>query len=319
MKRIAVLTSGGDAPGMNAALGSVVRSATQKGMEVFGVEQGYLGLIEDRMQLMEPMRATGMVTSGGTLLGTMRCSEMKTEEGRLKAVETIRKHGIEGLVAIGGDGTFRGAEVLCGYGVPTIGIPGTIDNDLAYTQYTLGFDTTLNTIVRMATQIRDTMASHERVCVMEVMGRHCGDLALYSAAALHAEALIVPEMPWDVDSLCQRLERQRANGRRSALVVMAEGAGKATELAPVIMEKTGFDTRASVLGYVQRGGQPSPRDLLMATRMGVRAVELLHQGIGNRVLGQCQEEIVDFDINEALDMPAVFNKELYELVQGLWA
>ena len=232
MKRIGLLTSGGDAPGMNAAIRAVVRSGIYYGMEVYGIERGYAGLIEDTVVPMEMRSVSNIVQLGGTKLRTARCLEMMTKEGKTKAVETLKKHGIEGLVVIGGDGSFRGARALTEeFGVPTIGIPGTIDNDLEYTDYTLGFDTAVNTCLDIINKLRDTMTSHERVSVVEVMGRHCGDIALYSGIASGAEIIVVPEVAFDIDDIIAKINRSRAQGKHSNIIVIADGVMGADEFA----------------------------------------------------------------------------------------
>ena len=239
MKRIGLLTSGGDAPGMNAAIRAVVRSGIYFGMEVFGVERGYAGLIEDTVVPMEMRSVSNIVQFGGTKLRTARCLEMLTKEGKQQAVATLEKHGIEGLVVIGGDGSFRGARALTEeFGVPTIGIPGTIDNDLEYTDYTLGFDTAVNTCLDIINKLRDTMTSHERVCVVEVMGRHCGDIALYSGIASGAEIIVVPEIEFKMDEIISRIDRSRANGKHSNIIVVAEGVMSAEQFSQKLQERT---------------------------------------------------------------------------------
>ena len=244
MKRIGLLTSGGDAPGMNAAIRAVVRSGIYFNMEVFGIERGYAGLIEDVVMPMEMRSVSNIVQFGGTKLRTARCLEMLTKEGQKQAVATLEKYGIEGLVVIGGDGSFRGARALTEeFGVPTIGIPGTIDNDLEYTDYTLGFDTAVNTCLDIINKLRDTMTSHERVCVVEVMGRHCGDIALYSGIASGAEIIVVPEIKFNMDEIVARIDRSRANGKHSNIIVVAEGVMSAEQFSKKLQEVTQMDYR----------------------------------------------------------------------------
>ncbi len=316
MKKIALLTSGGDAPGMNAAIRAVVRSGIYFGMEVFGIERGYAGLIDGNVIPMEMRSVSNIVQCGGTKLRSARCMEMLTVEGQKKAVDTLEKHGIEGLVVIGGDGSFRGAEILArDYGVPTIGIPGTIDNDLAYTDYTLGFDTAVNTCLDIINKLRDTMTSHERVSVVEVMGRHCGDIALYSGIASGAEIIVVPEIAFDMNDIIARINRSRSHGKHSNIIVVAEGVMGAEEFAKRLQAGTEHDVRPTCIGHVQRGGSPSMADRMLAAQFGNKAVRLLDAGIGNRVVGIRDNKIIDMDIIEAVSMKKKFNQELYETLQ----
>jgi len=311
MRRIAILTSGGDTPGMNAAIHAVVSSAKHNGLSVMGVLKGYAGLIEGRLFEIRSRQIEGIVTKGGTILKTARCEEMKYEEGQKKAVQVLQAFNVEGLVVVGGDGSFKGARILSHMGIPTICIPGTIDNDLAYTDFTIGFDTAVNCVIGEISKIRDTMNSHERIGVIEVMGNKCGDIALSSGVAGEAEFILVPEMPFDVDQICMNLQNRRIKGDMTSIIVMAEGCGKSEALANYIRAKTGFDVKSIVLGYVQRGGVPSAFDRLIATKMGLHAVDLLMQGIGGRTVGIRDNKIVDFDIDEALAMPMEFDQKLY--------
>ena len=315
MKRIGLLTSGGDAPGMNAAIRSVVRSGLYFGMEVYGIERGYAGLIDNNLVKMEMRSVSNIVQCGGTKLRTARCLEMLTKEGQQKALATLEKNGIEGLVVIGGDGSFRGAKVLSEYGVPTIGIPGTIDNDLAYTDYTLGFDTAVNTCIDIINKLRDTMTSHERVCVVEVMGRHCGDIALYSGIASGAEIIVVPEIEFNMDEIVAKIRSSRANGKHSNIVVIAEGVMSAAKFAEQLQAVTEYSVRPTCIGHVQRGGSPSMSDRMLAAQFGNKAVRLLNEGIGNRVVGIHDNHIIDMDIIEAVSMKKTVNYELYETLQ----
>ena len=315
MKRLGLLTSGGDAPGMNAAIRSVVRSGLYFGMEVYGIERGYAGLIDNNLVKMEMRSVSNIVQCGGTKLRTARCLEMLTKEGQQKALATLEKNGIEGLVVIGGDGSFRGAKVLSEYGVPTIGIPGTIDNDLAYTDYTLGFDTAVNTCIDIINKLRDTMTSHERVCVVEVMGRHCGDIALYSGIASGAEIIVVPEIEFNMDEIVAKIRSSRANGKHSNIVVIAEGVMSAAKFAEQLQAVTEYSVRPTCIGHVQRGGSPSMSDRMLAAQFGNKAVRLLNEGIGNRVVGIHDNHIIDMDIIEAVSMKKTFNYELYETLQ----
>ena len=311
MKKIAVLTSGGDAPGMNAAIRAVVRYGIFAGMEVAGVERGYAGLLEGKFVSMNMRSVSDIIQRGGTMLRTARCLEMKTPEGQKQAVEQLKQAGVEGLIVIGGDGSFMGAKALSELGFPSIGIPGTIDNDLAYTDYTLGFDTACNTILDAINKIRDTMTSHDRVSIIEVMGRNCGDLALYAGLGGGAEVIIVPEHKIDISRVCERLEASKQRGKHSGIVVLAEGAGHADEWAAQIGERTGMSIRSTVLGHLQRGGSPSMQDRFLGTSMGVYAVQLLEKGIGNRVVGIRNNKLYDEDIVTACGMKKKFNLELY--------
>ncbi len=316
MKRIGLLTSGGDAPGMNAAIRAVVRSGIYFGMEVYGIERGYAGLMDDIVVPMEMRSVSNIVQFGGTKLRTARCLEMLTVEGQKKAVDTLQKHGIDGLVVIGGDGSFRGAKVLSEqYGVPTIGIPGTIDNDLEYTDYTLGFDTAVNTCLDIINKLRDTMTSHERVSVVEVMGRHCGDIALYSGIASGAEIIVVPEVAFDMGEIVSKINRSRANGKHSNIIVIAEGVMGADEFAKQLQSFTVHSVRPTCIGHVQRGGSPTMADRMLAAQFGNKAVRLLNDGIGNRVVGIRNNKIIDMDIIEAVSMKKTFDYELYETLQ----
>ncbi len=310
MKRIGVLTSGGDAPGMNAAIRAVVRGAIDNDIEVYGIMRGYAGLLADDMIPMTRSSVSNIIQRGGTILKTARCEEFTTHEGRLPAIENIKKRGLDGIVVIGGDGSFRGAKALSEAGVPAIGIPGTIDNDIAYTDYTLGFDTACNTVLYCINNLRDTMESHERINIVEVMGRNCGDIALYTGITGGAEAIVLPEDPMSVAEVAEALRRSRARGKRSHIVVLAEGAGKAADFEKEL-SVLGLDVRSTVVGHIQRGGAPTMTDRMLGSRFGYHAVQLLKEGIGNRVIGIVGNEIRDFDIIEALSKPRVFNSELY--------
>ena len=311
MKRIAILTSGGDTPAMNAAINAVVRTAKAKGITPVGVLGGYAGLISGGLAEIRSKQVEFIVNKGGTILKTARCLEMKTPEGQKKAVDVLHKFGIDGLVVIGGDGSFQGAKALHHLGVPTIGLPGTIDHDLAYTDYTIGFDTAVNCVIGEIAKIRDTMLSHDRIAVVEVMGRNCGDIALQAGVAGEAEYIVLPEVPHDYDTLCQELKTREQKGKSNSIIVMSEGAGKGWDLADYIRQKAGYDTKCIVLGYVQRGGAPSAFDRVLAQKMGIRAVELLVEGIGGRVVGIRDNKIIDDDIDEALAMPLKFDYDLY--------
>ena len=303
MKKIAVLTSGGDAPGMNAAVRAVVRMALHNGLEVMGIKRGYAGLINGELFKMDRSSVSDIIQRGGTILRTARCEEFKQEEGRKKAANILKAYGVDALVVVGGDGSFTGAKLISKLGVKTIGLPGTIDNDLAYTDYTIGFDTALNTVIDAVNKLRDTSTSHERVSVVEVMGRHCGDLALYAGLAGGAEAIVVPEKGFDKAELCKTILEGKAKGKMHNLILLAEGVGGADELAKHIEEVTGLETRATILGHIQRGGSPSASDIVLASRMGARAVELLLEGKTCRV--------------EALAMERKFDNELYDIASAL--
>lgn len=317
MKTIAVLTSGGDAPGMNAAIRAVVRTGIEKGLKVMGVQRGYSGLINGEIFEMERHSVADIIQRGGTILRTARSEEFRTEAGRKKAVNILRAFSIDGLVVIGGDGSFRGAEELSKMGINTIGIPGTIDNDLAYTDYTIGFDTALNTVLDAINKLRDTSSSHERVSIVEVMGRNCGDLALYAGVAGGAESVIVPEKEFNPDRLCRTILEGKLRGKLHNLIILSEGVGKAGELAKVVEDTTGIGTRATVLGHIQRGGSPTASDRILASKLGARAVELLVEGKSSRVLGIRCNAVIDEDIQEALAMEGKFDDELYKIANIL--
>ena len=314
MRKIAVLTSGGDAPGMNAAVRAVTRYAISQGIEVYGVERGYTGLINNNIFQMNKRSVSDIIQRGGTILKTSRCEEFIDKSYRQIAAENLEAYGIEGLVVIGGDGSFRGAKDLYNdFGINTIGIPGTIDNDLAYTDFTLGFDTTCNTVLSAINNLRDTMTSHDRVCIIEVMGRKCGDIALFSGIGGGAESILVPELPFQVKDLVKKIKTNQRIGKTSDIIVLAEGVCKAEELKQQLKEGgvTG-SIKTTTLGYIQRGGTPSMFDRLIAAEFAIRAVDLLIEGKGGRVVGIRNNQIIDDEINEALAMPRVFNKKLYD-------
>lgn len=318
MKSIAVLTSGGDAPGMNPAVRAVVRTACQRGIKAYGVDRGYTGLINGDIHEMNLRSVSDIITRGGTILYSARCPEFKTEEGLQKAVATCKKFGIDGMVIIGGDGSFRGARDLSLRGIPCIGLPGTIDNDISCTDYTIGYDTCLNTIVQMVDRIRDTSESHDRCTVVEVMGRGAGYLALEAGIAVGATSIIVPEVEYDIErDVIARIREFQKTGKKHFVVIVAEGVGGTAEIAKKIEAETGVESRATILGHVQRGGSPTARDRIMASQMGSRAVDLLTQGIGNRVIGIRDNKIVDFDIFEALKMTKTIDMKDYELAHEI--
>ncbi len=318
MKTIGVLTSGGDAPGMNAAVRAVVRSAAAMGINVKGISRGYNGLIDGEISDMNIRSVSEIIHRGGTVLYTARSPEFKTEAGIQKAVETCKKEGIEGIVVIGGDGSFRGARDLSLHGIPCVGVPGTIDNDITSTNYTIGFDTAMNTAMEMIDRLRDTTQSHERCSVVEVMGRGAGWLALETGIAVGATSILVPEVEFDLQrDVIDKIKRTKATGKKHFIIIVAEGAGKASELSKEIEKLTGIETRPTVLGHVQRGGRPTVRDRVMASVMGHAAVKLLSQGIGNRVVAYRDNSIVDFDIYEALNMQKPFDIEMYNMANEL--
>lgn len=317
--RIGVLTSGGDAPGMNAAIRGVVRVAAGSDIEVFGIERGYKGLLNNEMLLLSKRSVSGMIQRGGTMLMTARCPEFNEYEYRRQAAEILTNRHIDGLVVIGGDGSFHGMEDLWReFGVRCVGIPGTIDNDLAYTDFTLGFDTAVNTAVSAINNLRDTMSSHERVVVVQVMGRHCGDIALYAGIAGGAEVILVPEHPVDYDEVTRKLIGNKKAGKQSGIIVLAEGAAPVDEVIREIKARTPeLTVRSTVLGYIQRGGAPTMSDRLLASKMAYRAVELLKEGKGGRVVGIRDNHIIDEDVTEALARPRRVEENLYKLANLL--
>ena len=317
MKTIGVLTSGGDAPGMNAAVRSIVRTAASMGMTVKGIKRGYNGLIENNIVDLDIRSVSDIIQRGGTVLYTARCPRFTTEEGMQEAIKNCKINGIEGLIVIGGDGSFRGARDLSLRGIPCIGIPGTIDNDIPSTEYTIGFDTAMNTVVEMVDKLRDTACSHERCSVVEVMGHGAGDIALQSGLAVGATAIIVPEIGFDLQNVIDKILETQKNGRNHFIIVVSEGLCDATQLAKLLQEATGIETRATILGHIQRGGNPTLRDRVVASKMGYAAVELLNKGVGNRVVGLKDNKIVDYDIFEALNMVKSFDQETYRLANTI--
>lgn len=318
VKRIAVLTSGGDAPGMNAAVRAVVRTALGRGIEVYAVRRGYTGLINGDLEPMNLRSVSDIIHRGGTVLFSARCPEFKTEEGLQKAVETCKKYKIDGVVVIGGDGSFRGAQALTRAGIPCIGLPGTIDNDIACCEQTIGYDTALNTCMDMVDRLRDTTESHDRCSVIEVMGRHAGDLALNVGIAVGATSILVPEIPFDFQKdVIERMKKTSLTGKKHFIIIVAEGVGGVIELAKQIEAQTGVETRATILGHVQRGGSPTVRDRMLASRMGNRAVELLLAGKRNRVVTIQNDRIADYDIQEALEMKKTFDADLYRIAHEI--
>lgn len=317
-KTIAVLTSGGDAPGMNAAVRAVARAALSKGIKVYGVRRGYNGLLNGDVFEMNLRSVSDILSKGGTVLYTARSPEFNTKEGVKKAADNCRKLGIDGVVVIGGDGSFRGARDLTGEGIPCIGVPGTIDNDISSSDYTIGFDTAMNTAMEMIDKIRDTAQSHDRCSVVEVMGRRCGDIALEVGIAIGASAILVPEVPYDLNKdVIDVLLKNRETGKKHFIIVVAEGIGGIDGIVKEIEAQTGIETRGTVLGHVQRGGSPTLRDRVVASRMGYRAVELLEEGQSNRVVVMKDNHIVDYDISEALAMKKQFNTKLFNIAHEI--
>ena len=314
VKSIAVLTSGGDAPGMNEAIRAVVRAGINNEMRVIGVRRGYNGLISGDVFEMNLRSVSDIIHRGGTMLFTARSPEFNTPAGVQKAADTCRRLGVDGVVVIGGDGSFRGARDLTAAGIPCVGIPGTIDNDIQCSEYTVGFDTAMNTAMEMVDRLRDTSQSHDRCSVVEVMGRRCGDIALNTGIAVGATSILVPEIPYDLQrDVIDRMRFTQKTGKKHFIIIVAEGVGGVEELAKEIQKQTGVESRATVLGHVQRGGSPTLRDRVVASEMGNRAVDILKNGMGNRVVAVKDGRIVDYDITEALNMKKTFNKELYEI------
>ncbi|MDN7240262.1 6-phosphofructokinase [Planococcus sp. N028] len=317
MKRIGVLTSGGDAPGMNAAVRAVVRKGLYHGIEVSGVYQGYQGLIEGKIKNLEAGDVGDIIQRGGTKLYSARCPEFRTEAGQEKAIEQMKKHGLEGLVVIGGDGSYRGAMALTKKGFPCVGVPGTIDNDIPGTDYTIGFDTALNTVIEAIDKIRDTATSHERTFIIEVMGRDAGDLALWAGLAGGAETILIPEEDYDIDEVIERLRKGKARGKRHSIIIVAEGVMSGNELATLIEGKTEIETRVSVLGHIQRGGSPTARDRVLGSMFGARAVEVLLEGKGGKAIGMKNHLVVDYDMTKAFIGEHETDMALYTLSKEL--
>ncbi|MBQ9109323.1 MAG: 6-phosphofructokinase [Oscillospiraceae bacterium] len=318
IKTIGVLTSGGDAPGMNAAIRAVVRTAINEGMNVIGVRRGYAGLIASDIIPMQMRSVSDIINRGGTVLYTARCPEFVTEEGQSTAAENCRKLGIDGMVVIGGDGSFRGARQLCLHGIPTVAVPGTIDRDVSSSDYTIGFDTAINTVVEMVDRLRDTSQSHDRCSVVEVMGRNAGDIALHAGIACGALTILVPEVEYDFDrDIIQKMRKTLKTGKHHFIIIVAEGVGNSAEITKRIEEETGITARLTVLGHVQRGGIPTARERINASRMGYHAVKLLANGISNRVVGVRDGHVVDYDILEGLEMKKQFDQELYEIANAI--
>ena len=314
VKTIGVLTSGGDAPGMNAAIRAVVRTAINKGMKVKGIMRGYAGLLQEEIVDMDGTSVADTIGRGGTILYTARCPEFMTEEGQKRGAELCRKHNIDGLVVIGGDGSYRGAGKLSALGINTVGLPGTIDLDIACTDYTIGFDTAINTAMEAIDKVRDTSTSHERCSIIEVMGRHAGYIALWCGIANGAEDILLPERyDGNEQMLINRIIDNRKRGKRHHIIINAEGIGHSASMAKRIEAATGIETRATILGYMQRGGAPTCKDRVYASIMGAKAVELLGKGKTNRVVAYKHGEFLDFDIQEALNMKKDIPEDQYEI------
>ncbi|MDI9441182.1 MAG: 6-phosphofructokinase [Bacillota bacterium] len=328
-KRVGVLTSGGDAPGMNAAVRTVVRAALHFNMEPWGIYRGYHGLIHGELEPLTDRSVSGVIQRGGTILKSARSDEFRTKEGQSKALDVLAKHEIDSLVVIGGDGSFKGALALAEAGVNVICIPATIDNDIACTDYSIGFDTAVNNVLDAVNKLRDTAASHERVYVVEVMGRDSGYIALYSGIAGGADVILIPEVPYDVDQVCGQIVQANEAGKTYNIVIVAEGvksisgaSGKTSpsfEIGNYIAEKTGYDTRITILGHIQRGGSPTVRDSLLASKLAYHAVELIYQGKTNKVLGEVNQAVTSFDVDYALAQEKQLNLDMYHLATVLSA
>ena len=315
---IGVLTSGGDAPGMNAAIRAVVREAIAKGKKVKGIKRGYAGLLQEEIIDMEAKDVSDIIQRGGTILQTARCMEFTTAEGQQRGAEICKKHGIDGIIVIGGDGSFKGAQKLAGLGINTIGLPGTIDLDIACTEYTIGFDTAVNTAMEAIDKVRDTSTSHERCSIIEVMGRGAGYIALWCGIANGAEDILLPEKyDYDEQKLVNHIIENRKRGKQHHIIVNAEGIGRSSSMAKRIEAATGIETRATILGHMQRGGSPTCKDRVYASTMGALAVDLLCEGKTNRVVGYRHGDFVDYDIDEALAMKKEIPEYQYEISKNL--
>lgn len=318
MQRIAIMTSGGDSPGMNSCIRAVVRKAIYHGIEVIGINRGFNGFIEGDLWPMNLGSVADIIHRGGTVLHTARSEEFTTPQGRAKAYENVGRFGIQGLVVIGGDGSFKGAQIFHKeYGLPVVGVPGTIDNDIPGTDYTIGFDTALNNVVDAINKIRDTATSHERTFVIEVMGRDAGFIALNAGVAGGAESIIIPEVPFDVKEICDKLLRGVKRGKLHSIILVAEGAASGLEVSQQIKEMTGFDTRVTILGHLQRGGIPTAFDRVLAARLGSKAVEVLMEGHGNKVVGVRSGEIVAYDLEEVFHSKKAVDLDMLDLAKIL--
>ncbi|APH05524.1 6-phosphofructokinase [Bacillus weihaiensis] len=317
MKRIAVLTSGGDSPGMNAAVRAVVRKGIHEGLEVFGIYQGYAGLMSNQIKKLELGSVGDIIHRGGTILYTARSEEFKKDEAQYQAIKNLRDLQIDGLVVIGGDGSYRGAAKLTEKGFPCIGLPGTIDNDIPGTDYTIGFDTALNTIVDSIDKIRDTATSHDRTFIIEVMGRHAGDLALYSGLSVGAETILIPERKFELAEVVEKLNKGIERGKKHSIIVLAEGVCSANEFAATLKENYSLETRITVLGHIQRGGSPTGFDRVLASRLGARAVELLLEGKAGKAVGMQKQQIVEHNFQDILKEKDPLPEGVYTLSQQL--
>lgn len=318
MKRIGILTSGGDSPGMNAAIRAAVRSAVFRGMEIYGIQRGFEGLMDGEINAMNVSSVSDILQRGGTILHTARSERFLSAEGQSRAIQMMESFGIEGLIVIGGDGSLRGALDLHNKGITVMGLPGTIDNDLGYTDYTIGFDTAVNTVLNAISHIRDTSSSHERSTIIEVMGRHCGDIALHAGLTGGAESIIIPEVGLDINAVCRKMIQGRNRGKLHNIIIKAEGIDvPAKELADMLQERTGMDTKIVVLGYIQRGGSPTARDRMLASQMAYKAVELLQEDSESRAVGIEGNEIVHFDLAEALQMKREYSRTMMEMADVL--
>lgn len=318
VKKIAVLTSGGDSQGMNAAVRAVVRSGLYFGLEVYGIQRGYHGLLNNDIFPMDLRSVGDIIQRGGTILQSARCLEFRTLEGQQKGAQILRDHGIDGLVVIGGDGSYQGANKLSQQGINTMGLPGTIDNDISFTDYTIGFDTAVSIVVDAVNKLRDTMSSHERSSIVEVMGRHCGDIALHAGLASGAETILVPEVEFDMNDVAERMRQNFAHGKRHSIIVVAEGVGKGEDVAAEIMKRCpSYEPRVTVLGHIQRGGTPTAFDRNLASRLGDFAVRQLIEGQSDKACGIIKGELVATDIDTVVNTKKEFNMDMYELALRL--
>ncbi|WP_073998010.1 6-phosphofructokinase [Anaerococcus urinomassiliensis] len=317
MKTIGILTSGGDAPGMNSAIRAAVRTALNSGMRIKGIRNGYDGLMKGDIYEMNVSSVADIIHKGGTILGTARSLEFKSKKGQERGAQILADYGIEGLIVIGGDGSFQGAKALSDLGIKTVGIPGTIDNDMGYTDFTIGFFTAMETVSDAVGKLRDTSSSHGRAVVIEVMGRNCGDLALFSGLAGGAESIIVPEHEFSIDEIIEKMEHGKKRGKLHHLITLAEGVGDPYSVANELEEKTGIETKVTVLGHVQRGGSPSTVDRLLGSTMGAHAVELLQEEKTGLAIGYANGKLIEVSIDEAINSKSQFNEKLYALANNL--
>lgn len=317
VKSIAVMTSGGDSQGMNAAVRAVVRSALFYGLEVYGIQRGYQGLLNDDLRPMDLRSVGDIIQRGGTILQTARCKEFMTAEGQQRGADVLRARGIDGLVVIGGDGSYHGANKLSKLGIKTMTLPGTIDNDIPFTDFTIGFDTAVSIVVDAINKIRDTMSSHERSSIVEVMGRHCGDIALHAGLASGAETILVPEVPFELNEVADRMKTNFAKGKRHSIIVVAEGAGKGEEVAKQITSRCDIEPRVTVLGHIQRGGTPTAIDRILASKLGDFAVRQLMAGDSGKACGVIKGELVTTDIEVVVNAKKPFNMDMYDLALRL--